>query len=106
MYNYMKELHRQFCWEPDCKEQRRELDSLQTELKKSLSQEERKLLLRLLDTQGILNYEISLESFAAGFRAAHEIFCELGAQGSYSYEAEETKRICQEAGMRKEKQFE
>ena len=102
MYNYLRELHRQFCSEADCPAQRNELVSLQSELKNHLGQEERKLLLRLLDTQDILNYETSLESFAAGFRTAHSILCELEARGGYSYEEEETKRICREIGRGKE----
>ena len=102
MYNYLRELHRQFCPEADCPAQRKELVSLQSELKNHLGQEERKLLLRLLDTQDILNYETSLESFTAGFRTAHSILCELEAQGGYSYEEEETKRICREIGRGKE----
>ena len=102
MYNYLRELHRQFCPEADCPAQRKELVSLQSELKNHLGQEERKLLLRLLDTQDIINYETSLSSFAAGFHTAHRIFCELEAHGRYSYEEEETKRICQENGRGKE----
>ena len=102
MYNYLRELHRQFCSEADCPAQRKELDSLQAELKNHLGQEERKLLLRLLDSQNIINYETSLESFAAGFRTAHSILCELKVQDSYSYEEEENKRICQGIGRGKE----
>ncbi len=60
------------------------------------------MLLRLLNTQKIINYETSVESFTAGFRTACGILYELKAGGSYSYEEEETKRICQEIGGGKE----
>ena len=93
MYNYLRELHRCFNTEPDCPEQQTELASLEAELKTHLGEAERKLLLRLTDAQGILNYEISLESFAAGFRTAANLFCETEAQGGYSYEDAETERI-------------
>lgn len=42
MYNYIRELHRQFGTEPDCAEQRKELASLQLALKNHLGQKERK----------------------------------------------------------------
>ena len=95
MYNYLRELHRCFNTEPDCTTQRTEISSLQSELKTHLGEAERKLLLRLTDAQGILSYETSLESFAAGFRTAAKLFCEMEAQGSYSYEDAETERIVQ-----------
>ena len=98
MYDYIRELHRQFGTEPDCTIQRNEISSLKSILKSHLSDEDRKLLLRLMDAQGIINYETSLEAFAAGFHASHGIFCELEARGRYSYEEEEAKRICQEIG--------
>ena len=40
MYNYLRELHRQFCPEADCPAQRKELVSLQSELKNHLVQED------------------------------------------------------------------
>ena len=95
MYNYLRELHRCFNTEPDCTVQRTEISSLQSELKTHLGEAERKLLLRLTDTQGILDYEISLESFAAGFRTAHRLLCEAESCESYSYEDAETERIVQ-----------
>ncbi len=101
MYNYIRELHRIFNTEPDCPEQRKQADALQTELKTHLGEEERKLLLRLTDTQSILNYEISLESFAAGFRLAAGIAKELESGGLYSFDDEETERICKGLSDRK-----
>ena len=102
MYNYIRELHRLFDAEPGCTELRNQIISLQSELKKHLGDQDRKLLLRLTDAQMTLEYEHSLESFAAGFHTAHGILCELEARGSYSFKEEETKRICREPGREKE----
>ncbi len=101
MYNYIRELHRIFNTEPNCPEQRKQSDDLQVELRTHLGEKERKLLLRLADTQSLLNYEISLESFAAGFRLATGIAKELGSDGLYSFDDEETARICKEPSDRK-----
>ena len=95
MYNYLRELHRCSNTEPDCTTQRTEISSLQSELKTHLGDAERKLLLCITDAQGVLSYEISLESFAAGFRTAAKLFCETEAHGGYSYEDAETERIVQ-----------
>ena len=92
MYNCLRELHRCFNTEPDCPELNTELASLEAQLKPHLGEAERKLLLRLLDTQTTFRYETSLESFAAGFRTAHSIFCEAHAC-PYSYEDAEAERI-------------
>ena len=102
MYNYIRELHRQFGTEPDCAIQRTEISSLQSTLKSHLSDEDRKLLLRLTDAQNIIHYETSLENFAAGFKTALGIACEAGAGGRYSYEDAETERICQQVRRTKE----
>ena len=102
MYNYMRELHRQFDSKPDCAQQQKELDRIHGELKKHLVEEDRKQLLRLLDTQAVINYETSLESFTAGFHLAWGLLSELSARGNFSYEDTETKRICQRNGGGKE----
>lgn len=95
MYEYMRELHRLFNTQPSYAEQQNQVEILKTDLKKHLDEEERKLLLRLLDTRDVMDYEISLESFAAGFRLAYGLTRELESGGGFSYEDEETKRICQ-----------
>ena len=96
MYEYMRELHRLFNTQPSCAEQLTQVETLKTDLKKHLDEEERKLLLRLLDTRDVMDYEISLESFTAGFRLAYGLTRELEASGRFSYEEEEMKRICGE----------
>ena len=97
MYEYMRELHRLFNTQPSCAEQMTQTELLKTDLKKHLGEEERKLLLRLLDTRDVMDYEISLESFSAGFRLAYGLTRELESGGRYSYEDAEVERICQNA---------
>ena len=57
---------------------------------------QRKLLLRLLDVQGYLKNNVSLENFAAGFKLATEIAKELEADGLYSYDSEVELQIKQD----------
>ena len=96
MYNYLRELHRLFNSKPDCTKEKRELDTLTEELRGHLGEAERILLLEIIDIRDAMDHEISLESFAAGFRLAYGLTRELEAAGGYSYEEEETKRICGE----------
>ena len=117
MYNYLRELHRQFCPEADCPAQRKELVSLQSELKNHLGQEDWGEALPVAEqaspnrgsapvgghASGREPVGTTVSNIgAAGFRTAHSILCELEAQGGYSYEEEETKRICREIGRGKE----
>ena len=96
MYEYLRELHRLFNTQPANTSQQEQLEQLRTELKHHLSDDDgRKLLLRLTDATDVLNYEISLESFAAGFRLAYGLTCELSAGRRFSYEEAEASRICQ-----------
>ena len=94
MYNYIRELHRLFSREPNCAEQKEEIAALRLKVKEHLNDEDKKLMLRIEDTQALMTYETSLESFAAGFRTAYGLACELNADGHYSYEDAETARIC------------
>ena len=97
MYEYMRKLHRLFNTQPSCAEQLNQVETLKADLKEHLDEEERKLLLRLLDTRDVMDYEISLESFAAGFRLAYGLTQEIESSSRYSYEDEEVQRICQNA---------
>ena len=96
MYEYLRELHRLFNSQPDCTEQVTELETLKADLKKGLDDHNRKLFLRFVDVGDVMDYEISLESFAAGFRMAYGLICEVNTGKHYSYEEAETRRICQE----------
>ena len=64
-------------------------------LAEHLDKTQRILLLRLLDAESRLKNEVSLESFAAGFKLAAGIAKELQADGLYSYEEEIEQRIAQ-----------
>ena len=97
MYNYLRELHRLFNEQPDCTEERQQVDQYTASLQKRLEAEDRRLLLRILDARDVIAYESSLESFIAGFRLAYGLTRELESSGGYSYEEAETKRICQTA---------
>ena len=56
---------------------------------------ERKVrLMHLVDSQNLLKEEISLASFAAGFKLAWGLSKELEADGLYSFDEDETERIC------------
>lgn len=48
----------------------------------------------LVDTQNLLREETSLASFTAGFKLAWGLSKELEADGLYSFDEEETKRVC------------
>ena len=86
MYEYLRALHRCFCSEADHAEFRSEIEALRTTLSSRLSSEDRKLVLRLVDAQNNLKNEISLESFAAGFKLAAGISQELTQSGRYDYD--------------------
>ena len=47
-----------------------------------------------MDSQNLLKEEISLASFTAGFKLAWGLSKELEADGLYSFDEEETGRIC------------
>ncbi len=100
MNDYMKALHQRFFQEPDCGEPEEEIEQIRLELREYLEKPERHKLLRLVDTQGILQEKISLASFTSGFKLAWGIANELSADGVYSFEQEETERICRELEVR------
>ena len=65
-----------------------EINTLRQELESNINPSQHKLLLRLLDVQGYLKNDVSLESFAAGFKLAAGIAKELETDGLYSYDSE------------------
>ena len=69
-----------------------------------LDQAQRRKLIHLVDTQNLLREETSLASFTAGFKLAWGLSKELEADGLYSFDEEETERVCrrmeQEEGSR------
>ena len=65
---------------------------------------ERQMDMHLVDSQNLLKEEISLASFTAGFKLAWGLSKELEADGLYSFDEDETERVCrrmeQEEGSR------
>ena len=88
MYEYLQALYQRFFREPEHTELHEEITKLRRELEAELNPAQRKILLRLIDVQGYLKNDVSLESFAAGFKLAAGIAKELEADGLYSYDAE------------------
>ena len=69
---------------------KREAEKAYDTLHDTLTREQQKLLLRLLDAEERLRDEEKLDAFFSGFRLADGIHRELGAL--YSYEAEDEAR--------------
>ena len=93
MNDYMRALHQRFFREPVCAAQRQELEATRQKLQKRLIKSERRMLLRILDAQALMQEEISLASFTAGFKLAAGIAKELETDGIYSFDEEETERL-------------
>ena len=99
MYEYMRGLQRQFFKEPDFPELRQELNELHRELTEARPKDERRKLLKLVAE---LRDEISLASFAAGFRLAWGIIGELNIEPPYSFAEEEERRMGRLADLRRD----
>ena len=91
MRDYMTALQRRFhiASEQSVK-LKREAETAYDTLHDTLTREQQKLLLRLLDAEERLRDEEKLDAFFSGFRLADGIRRELGAP--YSYEAEDEER--------------
>lgn len=100
MYEYMRALQRQFFRETDFPELRREVNELHRELTENRPKDERRKLLKLVDLEAELRDEISLASFAAGFRLAWGIISELNREPPYSFAEEEERRMRQIPNLR------
>ena len=101
MYNYMRALEDRFAPKPNHK-RCQELETKRQEVAILLDKQGRKKLLRLVDAHTMVQEEMALESFVAGFRLAWGIAMELRADGSYSYEREQEevnrRKNCEEGG--------
>ena len=93
MNDYVRALHQRFFRAPACAEQQEEIEFTRQELQKRLLKSERGMLLRILDAESLMQEEISLASFTAGFKLAAGIAKELEADGIYSFDEEETERL-------------
>lgn len=76
MYDTLRELHRKFWKELPVPEVERQYDEAFRELMRRLEKPERKMVLRLLDTRGLLAENAAFDSFACGFRLALELTTE------------------------------
>jgi len=99
MKDYMMALHQQFCREPECREVRRELESVYQDLHQALDRRGQEKLLKLADLNNELQETISLESFLSGFKLALGIAVELAP--SYSFDDEEEQRACEASRQRR-----
>ena len=102
MYEYMRGLQRQFFKEPDFPELRQEINEIYQALTEGKATPERRGLLKLVDLEAELRDEISLASFAAGFRLAWGIIAELNTEPPYSFAEEEERRIGQLSEQRRD----
>ena len=91
MRDYMTALQRRFhITSEQSVKFKQEAETAYDTLHETLSREQQKLLLRLLDAEERLRDEEKLDSFFSGFRLADGVHRELGAP--YSYEAEDEER--------------
>ena len=94
MNDYMKALHQRFYREPDFSEMEEDIENTRQEVRDCLDKLQRRRLMHLVDTQNLLREETSLASFTAGFKLAWGLSKELEADGLYSFDEEETERVC------------
>lgn len=89
MYDYMRALEDRFSLRGKNVAQRQELEEMHQAVSTLLDKQGRKKLLRLVDAHTMVQEEMTLNGFIAGFRLAWGIVMELGTDGSYSYEQEQ-----------------
>lgn len=77
MYDTLRELHRKFWKELPIPKLERQYDEAFRELMRRLEKSERKLVLWLLDTRGLLAENAAFDSFACGLRLALGLTTEL-----------------------------
>ncbi len=94
MNDYMRALHQRFYREPDFSEMEEDIENTRQEVRDCLDKLQRRKLMHLVDTQNLLREKTSLASFTAGFKLAWGLSKELEADGLYSFDDEETKRVC------------
>ena len=91
MRDYMTALQRRFhLTSEQSVKLKREAETAYDTLHDTLTREQQKLLLRLLDAEERLRDEEKLDAFVSGFRLADGIHHELGAP--YSFEADDEER--------------
>lgn len=98
MNDYMRALHQRFYREPDFSDLEEDIENTRQEVCDCLDKFQRRKRMHLVDTQNLLREETSLASFTAGFKLAWGLSKELEADGLYSFDKEETDRICRQIG--------
>ena len=98
MNDYMRALHQRFYREPDFSELEEDLENACQQVRDCLDKLQRRSLMHLVDTQNLLREETSLASFTAGLKLAWGLSKELEADGLYSFDEEETERVCRQVG--------
>ena len=99
MNDYMTALHQRFFREPDFSELETEIEQTRQEVRDCLDKLQRRRLMHLVDTQNLLQENISLASFTAGFKLAWGIAKELEAEGLYSFNCEIEQKARKAAGQ-------
>ena len=94
MNDYMTALHQRFYREPDFSELEEEIEEARQEVRDYLDKMQWRRLMYLVDVQNLLREKTSQASFTAGFKLAWELSKELEADGLYSFDEDETERIC------------
>lgn len=77
MNNTLKRLYDRFYTPLPMEEAEQEIEACHRQLIKRLEKAERKLVLRIMDAQGLIAEERSVDSFICGFRLAWEMAYEL-----------------------------
>ena len=99
MKDYMMALHQRFCREPECREVKQQIRTIEQELHQALDRRGQEHLLKLADLENELLDETSLESFLSGFKLALGIAAELAP--SYSFDDDEEQRACEARQQRR-----
>ena len=77
MYETLKELHRKFYTRAVMPELKSDYDDAFQQLMSRLSKPERKLVLKVVDTKGLMMERAELDSFVCGLRLAFSLTTEL-----------------------------
>lgn len=77
MNDTLNQLYNRFYTPLSMAEYEQEIEDCHRRLIERLEKSERKLVLRIMDTQNLITEERSLDSFLCGFKLAWELACEL-----------------------------
>ena len=94
MHDTLKLLYDRFYTPLPMEEAEQEIETCHQQLIECLEKPERKLILRIMDAQGLIAEERSVDSFLCGFKLAWELAYELNhlETDRHLFPAEETER--------------